>query len=536
VAKGVIYFFKVGQTVNLLSRTFNMADWPRWWQIVKSKKRHTSFADNQTKSGHLFPVEIAANYFTYNQQELCILSVKDITERKKHENAIQHLAYHDSLTDLPNRRLLLDRTHQALVSARRRQHTGALLFIDLDNFKKINDSLGHSVGDVVLKELAKRITGYLREEDTVARIGGDEFVVLLPLLSNDNESSAQRAQDLANKLLLLIARPIMTPEHSLQVTASIGAVTFPDSADNDAEELIRFADTAMYRAKEKGRNGIVRFEMDMADSVSRKLTLETQLRCALEKNEFRLHFQPQYCGLHQLIGAEALLRWQSPTFGMISPAEFIPIMETSDLILQVSEWVMRHACQQLKRWLDDDLWNGSLTLGLNISPVEFEQPHFVQQVAAILAETGVPAHCIDIEITEGTVINNIDKIIETLHQLRSLGVKISIDDFGTGYSSLTYLKRLPIDMVKIDQSFVKDIPGDDDASAIINSIISMASHLKLDIIAEGIESIEQVQYLEDNNCTKFQGFFFHRPMPGSDFSLLLADSREQNLSEASTAQ
>jgi len=526
----------IGQTIGLLNRTFNMADWPRWWQTVKSQQHHTRIANHHTKSGHLFPVEIAVNYFAYNQQELCILSVKDITERKKHEDAIQHLAYHDSLTNLPNRRLLLDRLHQALSSARRHQHCGALLFIDLDNFKKINDSLGHAVGDIVLKELSKRIADHLREEDTLARIGGDEFVVLLPLLSNNNKNTERCAEDLANKLRLLISRPIITAEHNLDVTASIGAVTFPDSCNNGAEELIHFADTAMYRAKENGRNGVVRFEMDMADSLSRQLNLETQLRTALENNEFHLHFQPQYCGLHQLIGAEALLRWDNQTAGMVSPAEFIPILESLGLILDIGEWVMRQACQQLKRWLDEGLWSKSLTLGVNISPIEFAQPYFVEQVATILKETGVPAHYLDIEITEGTVINNIEKIIETLHQLRSLGVKISIDDFGTGYSSLTYLKRLPIDMVKIDQSFVKDIPHDDSAGAIVNSIISMASHLNLDIIAEGIESLEQVHYLENNDCKKFQGFYFHQPMSNSDFTLLLADNKSQALPRVSNVK
>lgn len=514
----------LGQTVDLLNRKFDMTDWPRWWEAVKSQKHHTSFADNQTKTGLLFPVEVAASYFAYHHQELCILSVKDITERKKHEDAIQHLAYHDSLTSLPNRRLLLDRLHQALISARRHKHIGALLFIDLDNFKKINESQGHSGGDQVLKTLAARITGHLRAEDTVARIGGDEFVVLLPLLSHDEVSAKQRAEDLANKLLNLVTRPITTDDQPFQVTASIGVVNFPNNSENGAEELISFADTAMYQAKEKGRNGVVYFEMSMAEDVSRQINLESRLRTVLENDELYLHFQPQYKGPHQLIGAEVLMRWNAPTFGIIPPSEFIPIMESSGLILEVGEWLMRQACLQLKHWLDHGLWDTNLTLGINISPVEFEQPHFVGQVAVILKETGVPAQCIDIEITEGTVINNIEQIIETLEALRALGVKISIDDFGTGYSSLTYLKRLPIDMVKINQSFVRDIPGDDSAGAIINTIISMAEHLNLDIIAEGIESIEQIHYLEANNCKKFQGFYFHRPMPEADFTLLLTNN------------
>jgi len=515
----------VGQSVDLLNRNYDMNEWSRWWQTVKTRSHHTSFANNQNKSGHEFPVEVAASYFADNQQELCILSVKDITERKKHQDVIQHLAYHDALTNLPNRRLLLDRLQQALISANRHQHIGALLFIDLDNFKKINDSQGHSGGDNVLKTLAKRISNHLRAEDTVARIGGDEFVVLLPFLSTEANTGKQRAEDLACKLLNLVTRPIHTGDQALQITASIGVVNFPNNSENDAEKLISFADTAMYQAKEKGRNGVVYFEMSMADDITRQINLERRLRTALDSEELYLNFQPQYKGLQQLVGAEVLLRWNAPTFGMISPAEFVPILESSGLILEVGEWVMRQACLQLKQWIDAGLWDSNLTLGVNISPVEFEQPHFVDRVATILKETGVPPHNLDIEITEGTVISNIEQIIETLEALRVLGVKISIDDFGTGYSSLTYLKRLPIDMVKIDQSFVKDIPGDDSAGAIISTIISMAEHLNLDIIAEGIESIQQLQYLQANGCNKFQGFYFSAAMPESEFTPLLAENK-----------
>lgn len=513
----------IGKAVNILNPAFSMDDWPRWWNTVKTNKYHTTLTSNQTSKGHAFPVEITTSYFSHDAEELCVMSIKDITERKKQQDVIQHLAYHDPLTGLPNRRLLLDRLQQALASARRHEHYGAILFIDLDNFKKINDSLGHSVGDKVLKELTKRIKGHLREEDTVARIGGDEFIVLLPLLSDHEDQTNSSADDLASKLLRLLTRPIELNGNNLQVTASIGVVIFPDTPNNDANELIRFADTAMYRAKENGRNGIVHFEMSMADNATRQLNLENQLRTALQNNEFNLHFQPQYCGLHELIGAEVLLRWNSPVLGNISPAEFIPSLESSGQILQVGEWVMRTACLQMKEWLDAGLWDESLSLGINISPKEFQQPHFVDQVAAILAETNLPPHCIDIEITEGTVINNVDEIINTLKALRELGVKVSIDDFGTGYSSLTYLKRLPIDMVKIDQSFVSDIPGDANAGAIINTIITMAQHLNLNIIAEGIESIEQVQYLEQNGCQNFQGFYFHRPVPANDFKRLLSD-------------
>jgi diguanylate cyclase (GGDEF)-like protein/PAS domain S-box-containing protein len=520
----------VGQSVNIINPAFSMDDWPRWWHLIKNNKYHTTLTSNRTAEGRVFPVEITTSYFADDAQELCVMSIKDITERKKQQDVIQHLAYHDPLTGLPNRRLLLDRLQQALASARRHAHFGAVLFIDLDNFKKINDSLGHSVGDKVLKELTKRMKSHLREEDTISRIGGDEFLVLLPLLSSDETRASNRADDLAGKLLRLLTRPMELDGNNLQVTASIGVVTFPGRRNHSADELIRFADTAMYQAKENGRNGIVHFEMSMADNATRQLNLDSQLRNALQNNEFELHFQPQYRGQYKLIGAEVLLRWSSPVLGNVSPAEFIPSLESSGQILQLGEWVMRSACQQIKGWLDQGLWTESLTLGINISPQEFQQTCFVDQVAAILAETGVPPHCIDIEITEGTVINNVDEIIKQLDALRKLGVKVSIDDFGTGYSSLTYLKRLPIDMVKIDQSFVQDVPGDKSAGAIINSIISMAKHLNLSIIAEGIERIEQVQFLEESGCHHFQGFYFHRPVPASDFERLLTEHDVEPLS------
>lgn len=515
----------VGESVEILSQIFCIEEWPRWWKTVKRQGQHTSFTSNQTKSGKEFPSEVVASIFARDGQDLCILSIKDITERKKQEKVIQHLAYHDSLTNLPNRRLLLDRLQQALVSAKRHAQVGAVLFIDLDNFKKINDSQGHSAGDQVLKTLASRITQHLRADDTVARIGGDEFVVLLPVLNSDAEVARLRAEDLANKLLNLITRPIQTDKHPLQITASIGVVNFPGNNDIDAEKFISFADTAMYKAKQNGRNGVVYFQMSMADDISRKINLESRLRSALENDELFLHFQPQYRGLQQLVGAEVLLRWDAPSFGLVSPAEFVPIMESSGLIVEIGEWVMRQACRQIRSWIDMGLWSDNLTLGVNISPVEFEQLNFVDQVARILLETGVPPQYLDIEITEGTVITNIDQIIETLGALRDLGVKISIDDFGTGYSSLTYLKCLPIDMVKIDQSFVRDIPGDDSAGAIISTIIAMAEHLNLDIIAEGIESIEQIHFLQQHGCQKFQGFFFHTPMAEDKFTPLLADNQ-----------
>ncbi len=510
----------IGSTVDIINPEFNIEGWDKWWASVKKEDGLLTHTTNTTKSGKKFPVEISTAYFLYENEEFCVVSIKDITERKEREQEIQHLAYHDTLTGLPNRSLLQDRLGLAVKTAQRHQYVGAVLFIDLDNFKIINDSLGHTAGDQVLQQLAKRFTSLLRAEDTIARLGGDEFVVILPYLSEHFDEADKKVEDLAQKLLRVVAQPLSVLDHELQITASIGTVLFPDGHEN-ADSILKFADTAMYRAKANGRDTIMRFDSEMAESATRQLSLENQLRSALKNNEYILYIQPQYQGDNQLIGAEVLIRWNSPTLGIVSPAEFIPALESTGMIFEVGEWVLRESCEQIKLWADQGLWHDGLTLGVNISPRQFRQPLFVDQVSSILAETGIPHHYLDIEITEGMVIHNIEDIVKKLKQLRKLGVSISIDDFGTGYSSLTYLKRLPIDTLKIDQSFIREIPGDADDMAIVTTIIAMAQQLNLQVIAEGVESREQVLFLKDNNCNRFQGYYFDRPFPLQDFESLL---------------
>lgn len=510
----------IGQPIDLINPEFDMQNWAKWWHRVKTDEKCVTQSYNTSKEGKKFPVEISTAHFIYDDEEFCVMSIKDITERKQQDDEIQHLAYHDMLTGLPNRSLLQDRLGLAITTARRHEYVGAVLFIDLDNFKKINDSLGHPAGDKVLQELAKRFSSHLRQEDTVARLGGDEFVVILPYLSDQADEAADKAEDLARKLLGIISRPCYVSDHELQVTASIGLVLFPDTHDS-ADAVLQFADTAMYQAKANGRDTITRFNTEMAENASRQLNLETQLRNALNNNEYLLYVQPQYSQENRLVGAEILLRWNSPMLGIVSPAEFIPILESTGMIFQVGEWVIRSTCQQIKRWLDAGLWQDDIAMGVNISPRQFRQPQFVDQVSSILEETGIPRHHLDIEITEGMVIHNIDEIVTKLEHIRQLGVLVSIDDFGTGYSSLNYLKRLPIDTLKIDQSFIQEIPQDLDDAAIVTTIIAMAKQLNLQVIAEGVEKKEQVDFLQQNGCTLYQGYYFNKPMPLDKFQDLL---------------
>ena len=516
----------IGQTVDIFNPDFEMTAWDKWWSAVKTNEKLVTNTYNSTKAGERFPVEISTGYFIYDDKEFCIMSIKDITERKQQDEEIQHLAYHDILTGLPNRSLLQDRLRLAITTARRHQYIGALLFIDLDDFKKINDSLGHPTGDEVLKELANRFTANLRDEDTVARLGGDEFVVILPYLSADIEEADQKALGFAEKLLDLVSLPHHILGHELQVTASIGMVLFPDAAES-ADSILQFADTAMYQAKARGRANITRFTAEMTTKASRQLSLENQLRNALNNEEYLLYVQPQYNYQNRLIGAEILLRWNSPTIGLVSPTEFIPILESTGMVFQVGEWVIRRACQQIKLWLDQEIWQDGLTLAVNISPRQFRRPQFVNEVSDILQETDIPQRHLEIEITEGMVIHNIEEIVEKLNHIRELGVMVSIDDFGMGYSSLSYLKKLPIDTLKIDQSFIRDLPNDLDDAAIVTAIIAMAKQLNLRVIAEGVEAKQQINFLHENDCLEFQGYYFSKPMPISEFeSLLLTEQTD----------
>jgi diguanylate cyclase (GGDEF)-like protein len=442
---------------------------------------------------------------------------------------VQHLAYHDSLTNLPNRALLLDRLTQQIALLKRHELRGALLFLDLDHFKHINDSLGHPVGDAVLKLVTARLEASVRQEDTVARLGGDEFVVLLSGLEGKRSTVVRQARGVAEKLRHLLAEPMLLDGQRLQVTPSIGIALIPDHGDTPAD-LLKRADIALYRAKDSGRNCIQLFRNTMQKAASERLRLENDLRLALARGEFELHFQPQVDARNnQIIGAEALLRWCHPTLGAQSPALFIHVLEESGLILEVGGWVLAEACHACAQLLKDGLVDASqFSLCVNISPRQFRQNDFVERVESSLAASKLPAGMLKLEITEGIVIQNIDDTIAKMNRLKRVGVSFAMDDFGTGYSSLTYLKRLPVDVLKIDQSFVRDATLDVNDAEIIRAIVAMARSLGLAMIAEGVEQRDQLDFLQQQGCHHYQGYLFSKPVPLTQFRSLLEENSQPN--------
>lgn len=434
----------------------------------------------------------------------------DITDSKEYERQIQHMAQHDSLTQLPNRLLLNDRIQQSLALTQRYKQSGAILFIDLDYFKTINDSLGHVAGDNLLKEVANRLTSLVREGDTVARLGGDEFIVQLNQLDGNPDKAERSVCQIAEKINFTLAQEYALNNHKLFSTASIGIVIYPRDA-NTEESIIQRADTAMYYAKSMGRNRYAIFKKAMEKTVIRKHTLERELRKALTESRLLLRFQPQITADdHQFLGVEALLRWNHPDEGIISPSEFIPIAEENHLIIPIGEWVLKQACYQIKHWLDT--YGASPFITVNLSVVQIRNSDLVGFIGKLLKQTKIPAHLLELEVTETVLLHEARISIDILQELKKLGVKLSIDDFGTGYSSLHYLKKLPLDKLKIDRSFIKDIPGDPDSETIIRTVIGMSHDLGLEVIAEGVETRAQLDYLTNERCTLFQGFYFNPPV------------------------
>lgn len=439
---------------------------------------------------------------------------RDITERKQAEERLNYLANYDALTDLPNRMLCMDRLDQALTRAPWHQRSVAVLFCDLDRFKIVNDTLGHNVGDHLLKTIAARFRECLRSGDTVARLGGDEFVVLLTDLAKPDDVCK-----ISQKIIDRVSEPLLLEGHEVFVTASIGISIFPDDG-RDANTLIKNADIAMYRAKELGKNNYQLFSRALDARTTDRLTLESALRRGLDTDELCAHFQPQLdLSSNQIVGAEALVRWQHPEMGMVSPAGFLPIAEETGLIASIDLWMLRNACEQNKRWRDQGL--APMRVSVNVSDRLFHQANLVQSVTDILEETGLPADGLELEITEAVVMQDAEQALKTLEGLREQGIKLSIDDFGTGYSSLSYLKRYPIHTVKIDRSFVNDITSDPDDAAIVEAIIAMSHKLNLSVIAEGVETDEQQAFLVGQHCDVMQGFLFSRPLPANDFQALV---------------
>ncbi|HJW93180.1 MAG TPA: PAS domain S-box protein [Thermoanaerobaculia bacterium] len=441
-------------------------------------------------------------------------TIIDVTDRKTAHEQIEWQAYHDALTGLPNRLLFRDRITIALARAKRSARSCAVMFLDLDQFKLVNDTLGHTVGDGLLQAVADRLINCVRAEDTVARMGGDEFTILLSDIG-DRRAAATVAQ----KVLDSIGQPLDVDRHELFVTTSIGISMFPDDGA-DAETLLKNADRAMYRAKEAGRNNYQFVTAAAIHGAAARLTLENSLHHAFERQEFVVHYQPMIeLATARVVGAEALIRWNHPDFGIMPPDEFIPIAEETRLIVPIGEWVLRTACRQMKAWHDSG--HPGLRIAVNLSPRQFQQKNLATMIERALVETSFPANCLDLEITESTAMQNAELSLSIMKRLKEMGIRISIDDFGTGYSSLNYLKRFPIDTVKIDQDFVRDLGAESSDGAIISAVISMARALRLRVVAEGVETEEQLAFLQREQCAEIQGFLYSRPLPAAEFERTL---------------
>ncbi len=448
-----------------------------------------------------------------------VLAFSDITRNKKDADEIYNLAFFDPLTGLPNRRLLMDRLSQAVATSGRTGQKAALLFLDLDNFKSLNDTLGHDFGDLLLKQAAQRLKHSLRAEDTVARIGGDEFVIILQNLGDEGSDAPAQTEAVANKILSALNQPYSLHDHECFSSASVGATLFESSVE-EIDELLRQADIAMYQAKKSGRNMLRFFDPQMQENINQRANLENALHNAVEKNQFQLYYQLQVDNKNVPVGAEALIRWQHPVLGTVPPQDFIPLAEESGLIIPIGHWVIKTACEQIRCWQNNPL-TADLTVAVNISPRQFYQPSFVDEVLDCLAETGIDSGALKFELTEGLILDNVDEAIAKMKELRRAGVLFSLDDFGTGYSSLAYLTKLPLSQLKIDQSFVCNIGINDSDSIIVKTIIGMSKSLGFEVVAEGVESQHQYDFLEALGCQMFQGYLFSRPVGVGEFEGLL---------------
>jgi diguanylate cyclase (GGDEF)-like protein/PAS domain S-box-containing protein len=455
--------------------------------------------------------------------------MQDITQRKHAEADVKRLAYYDALTDLPNRRLFMDQLQQEMSRCQRTHAFGAVLFLDLNRFKAINDSLGHAIGDALLKGVGHRLRESLRTEDTVSRMGGDEFLVLLTQLGEEKDHAVVSVSQVVKKLIHILTQPFFLLEHEIQISPSIGICLFTGQDKQGPQDVIRHADIAMYHAKHHGNTYSCFYEDSMQAVADQRLMVEKNLVNGVRCHEFELYYQAQVDEYGEVFAAESLIRWNHPTRGMVSPAEFIPVAEEVGLIIPLGEWVIREACLAVVQWEREGM--GVLDyLSVNVSPKQFHHADFLSKVQKILTETGVSAQRLVFEITEGLLIHDINDAVVKIKHLRKLGIRFAIDDFGTGYSSLAYLHRLPLDILKIDQSFIRELKPDDLNAPIVNNIISMAQHLSLDLVAEGVEHDEALNYLKERGCKKFQGYLFYRPLPKASFDQVLQGVSDQRQS------
>jgi diguanylate cyclase (GGDEF)-like protein len=490
------------------------------WEAIHRDGQWAGEVWDKRKNGEVYPKWLTITAVKNRGEVSHYVAVfVDITERKQADEEIYNLAFFDPLTHLPNRRLLLDRMRSALAQSARSKHYGALMFLDLDHFKVLNDTKGHAYGDKMLVEVARRLNACIREVDSVARFGGDEFVVLLEGLSEKQDVAATQAGIIAEKIRATLSQTYFLDGHAHESSPSVGVILF-NGEEVDIDELFKRADLAMYQAKEGGRNMVRFFEPAMQALLESRTLMEQALRQALPNGELELYFQVQTNQANVLLGAEVLLRWRSPILGMVAPDQFIPLAEKSKLILPIGRWVLENACARLKTWETHPVLS-SLHLAVNVSPVQFHRPDFVWQVKEVLALSGANPNKLELELTENLVLEDIEEAITKMTDLKALGVRFSMDDFGTGYSSLQYIKRLPIDQLKIDQSFVRDILTDPGDAMMVQTIVTMARNFGYDVIAEGVEEHAQLSPLIKLGCETFQGYLFSRPVALADFERLI---------------
>jgi diguanylate cyclase (GGDEF)-like protein/PAS domain S-box-containing protein len=485
-------------------------------ELVDAAEGNRVTAANVTRSGRTIHCEWYNTPLADSTGQLIGFAslVQDVTERLNTERTIHYMAHHDALTGLPNRRLMQDRLNQAIMAARRKQRHVAVLFLDLDRFKVVNDTLGHDTGDFILKDVARRLVSCVREVDTVSREGGDEFVVILPDLERP-----EHARVVADKMIKELSRPVEIGGHEIHVTPSIGISHYPNDA-TDVQQLLKHADNAMYQAKDAGRNTVRFFTNDLNFLLSKRLEVEGRLRKAMENEEFFLRYQPQVdVPSGRIIGMEALIRWNDPQRGEVYPKDFIFVAEELGLIVPIGEWVFRNACIQLRQWQDEGM--PVINVSINISARQFMSRRLVATLLSIVRETGADPRHIELEITETMIMRNLEQSIETLTQLRAVGMQVAVDDFGVGYSSLNQLTRLPASSMKIDRSFIMNLPGDEDSGSITEAIIAMAKRLKLRVIAEGVETGAQLEFLRANHCEAYQGYLFSRPVTAPEATAML---------------
>jgi diguanylate cyclase (GGDEF)-like protein/PAS domain S-box-containing protein len=487
------------------------------WHMNRIISEKSCFLGENTvkgMDGNLIEADLNANLVSYGDQQVICMVIRDISERKRFEGELMHMAHHDALTGLPNRTLFFDRLRQGLYKKERSRKMLAVVYLDLDRFKIINDTLGHHVGDLLLQKVADRLREVIRKADTISRLGGDEFTIIIDEIATYADTLL-----VVEKIIHVFAAPFRLEKHEMFVTASMGVTIYPNDGDT-AEKLLQNADTAMYHAKEDGRNTYQFFSEEMNIRVSERLSTETGLRHALARDEFLLHYQPRVnTTTGRIVGMEALIRWQHPEKGVVSPDTFIPLAEETGLIIPIGEWVLRTACAQAREWRDAGLTR--MRVSVNISCRQFTHDDLTATIRRILEEAAIEPSCLELEITESLIMIDPEKAIALIRELKEMGIFIAIDDFGTGYSSLSHLKRLPADILKVDQSFVRGIPENKNDKTLVATIINMGHNLGLGLVAEGVENEEQLRFLEAHNCHEVQGFFFSKPLPAESLQTFM---------------